>query len=78
MQQKVFRHYKGDLYTVLFVALCSDNGPNEDREVVVYISHKTGRVSTRFKDDFLGMVDCHGDGEVIKRQRFKEVPSYPG
>jgi hypothetical protein len=56
IKQGVYRHYKGGLYTVLMAARCSDNGPNEGENVVVYVSHTTGNVCTRLAKDFYGMV----------------------
>jgi hypothetical protein len=49
----LFQHYKGAYYRVLFVAKDSNNGPNNDRNVVVYVSLSAlGRVSTRYEDEF--------------------------
>ena len=56
VQQGVYKHYKGGLYTVVMAARCSDNGPNEGENVVVYISHTTGKVCTRLAKDFFGKV----------------------
>lgn len=67
MQQGVYRHYKGGLYTVLMHARCSDNGPNEGEYVVVYVSHTTGNVCTRLAKDFFGKVD---DNKFIHVDRF--------
>lgn len=56
IQQGVYRHYKGGLYTVLMVARCSDNGPNDGADVVVYVSHATGQVYTRMASEFFGRI----------------------
>lgn len=56
IQQGVYRHWKGGLYTVLMAARCSDNGPNEGENVVVYVSHTTGRVCTRLAKEFFEIV----------------------
>ena len=53
----IYKHYKGNFYRVLFVAKDSNNGPDEDRNVVVYVSlsaeGKTpGRVSVRAEKEF--------------------------
>jgi hypothetical protein len=42
--QGVFRHYKGGLYTVLFVARLSEA---RETEVVVYVSHTNGSIWVR-------------------------------
>lgn len=57
IQQGVYRHYKGGYYTVLMAARCSDNGPNEGENVVVYVSHTTGNVCTRLAKEFFERVD---------------------
>lgn len=57
MKKGVYQHYQGGTYTVLMTARCSDNGPNEGRKVVVYVSHTTGEVCTRFADEFCEKVD---------------------
>jgi len=53
----IFKHYKGPLYRVLFVAKDSNNGPDEDRNVVVYVSlspegQTPGRISVRAEKEF--------------------------
>lgn len=49
----LFQHYKGAFYRVLFVAKDSDNGSNNDRDVVVYVSlSEPGRISTRHLEEF--------------------------
>ena len=63
IQQGVYRHYKGGLYTVLFAARCSDNGPREGEDVVVYVSHTTGKMYTRFAREFFEPVDTTYQGE---------------
>lgn len=67
IQQGVYRHYKGGLYTVLMAARCSDNGPNEGENVVVYVSHTTGEVRTRLAKEFFEDVVCQRD---VVRPRF--------
>ena len=60
IQQGVYKHYKGGLYTVIMAARCSDNGPNEGEMVVIYVSHTTGSVCTRLARDFFGKVGGNG------------------
>jgi hypothetical protein len=60
----MFRHYKGDLYRVLFEAWESTNG-RERKEVVVYVSLKLGTVNVRNKDEFYG--DVQDGGRTVKR-----------
>lgn len=69
--QGVYRHYKGGLYTLLMLARCSDNGPNEGKNVVVYVSHTTGKVCTRLASEFFGLVG--GDGIKLGVKRFTLV-----
>lgn len=71
VQQGVYRHYKGGLYTVLMAARCSDNGPREGDDVVIYVSHTTGQVCTRFAREFFGKVG--GDGYDANDNRFEFV-----
>lgn len=69
IQQGVYRHYKGGLYTVIMGARCSDNGPNEGENVVVYVSHTTGNVCTRLAKDFFGWATLD-NGNVLPRFEF--------
>jgi hypothetical protein len=52
----IYRHYKGDLYRVLFGAMESTNDLPR-RQVVVYVSLKTGEINCRSAEEFFGMVD---------------------
>lgn len=78
IEQGVYRHYKGGLYTVMMGARCSDNGPNEGENVVVYLSHTTGAVCTRLAKDFFGKVQVYrptddavdGHLEIVNRFEF--------
>ncbi len=70
VEQGVYRHYKGGYYTVLMAARCSDNGPNEGENVVVYISHTTGNVCTRLAKEFFGKVGGDGYKPGINRFEF--------
>lgn len=72
MQQGVYRHYKDGLYTVIMSARCSDNGPNEGENVVVYVSHATGNVCTRLSKEFFGKVTGESGGFI---NRFEFVAS---
>lgn len=56
IEQGVYQHYKGGLYTVLMAARCGDNGDNNNQNVVVYVSHSTGKVCTRLAKEFFGTV----------------------
>lgn len=56
MQQGVYKHFKGGLYTLIMSAKCSDNGPDEGENVVIYVSHTTGSVCTRLAKNFFGKV----------------------
>lgn len=55
--QGIYRHYKGGLYSVLFVARDSTNGPNEGKNVVVYMDHKHGYVHVRDEEQFKELVE---------------------
>ncbi len=56
IRQGVYRHYKGGLYSLLMLGRCCDNGPGEGEEVIVYVSHQTGQVCTRFASQFFSKV----------------------
>lgn len=55
-----YRHYKGGEYEVIGLATESDT---ED-DIVVYTSLETGRLFTRRKEVFLGMVDVDGEEKM--------------
>jgi hypothetical protein len=49
----LYKHYKGSHYRVLFIAKNSNNGPDEDENVVVYVSlSEPGRISVRSESQF--------------------------
>lgn len=52
--QGVYKHYKGGLYRLLFVAKDStNNSPTADEDVAVYVSlNDSGRVSVRLLSEF--------------------------
>lgn len=75
IQQGVYRHWRGGLYTVIMAARCSDNGPNEGDDVVVYVSHTTGSVCTRLAKEFFEKVDAGKHGPVVMVDRFSFVAS---
>jgi hypothetical protein len=53
IQQGVYKHYKGGLYTVLMSAISANN--KEDLpDMVVYVSHSTGQVYVRSAYEFFG------------------------
>lgn len=58
-----WRHFKGGTYTVLGIASCSDNGPDEgNRRSVVYFSHKYQELRYREVSQFL-------DGRFVPVQK---------
>jgi hypothetical protein len=46
-----YRHYKGGLYTLLFVAPDTTNG-REDRKIAVYVTHQDGVIRARDLAEF--------------------------
>lgn len=54
----VYRHYKGNLYRLLFVAKDSgNNSPTQNEDIAVYVSlYESGRISTRPMSEFLETV----------------------
>lgn len=71
----IYKHYRGHLYRVLFVAKDSNNGPDEDQNVVVYVSlspegRTPGRISVRAEEEFDELIDHGGDTGV---RRFTRV-----
>lgn len=76
IQQGVYRHYKGGMYTVLMAARCSDNGPNEGESVVIYVSHTTGNVCARLAKEFFEKVilgDASGGIGTLMVPRFEFI-----
>lgn len=66
----VYRHYKGDTYTVEDYSLESTNG--RDREVnILYRSHKTGLLNSRVMREFCEKVNTKKDntGDMVPRFR---------
>lgn len=76
---RIFRHWKGGLYTLLFESQNADN--NTDRkEMIVYVSHSTGQIYCRSKEEFFELVSSvhlnvdDGTGwKNVKVQRFTEL-----
>lgn len=64
---KIYKHYKGGLYTVLFVAEETTNARKGGSGGVVYVSHTYGTIKYRDLDEFTEEVEWP-DG--VKKQRF--------
>ena len=64
---KTYRHYKGGLYTVLFLAEETTNSRKGNNGGVVYVSHTYGKIKYRDFDEFTEEVEWT-DG--IMRPRF--------
>lgn len=74
MQQGVYKHYKGGLYTLLMSAKCSENGMMNDTVWVIYVSHTTGQVCCRSAWEFFSKAEngkprfefvCHAFGLAV-------------
>lgn len=64
---KTYKHYKGGLYTVLFVAEETTNARKGNNGGVVYVSHTYGKIKHRDLDEFTEEIEWP-DG--IVRPRF--------
>lgn len=67
---KTYKHYKGGLYTVLFVAEETTNARKGSNGGVVYVSHTYGKIKYRDLDEFTEEVEWP-DG--VTRQRFVPI-----
>jgi len=74
----VYRHYKGGLYRVLDDnVMCSTNGLDDGKRMVLYVSMTNGRVFTRTHEQFFELIT---DGTLTKEaqprlfRRFAWVP----
>jgi hypothetical protein len=65
--EKTYKHYKGGLYTVLFVAEETTNARKGGNGGVVYVSHTYGKIKYRDLDEFTEEIEWP-DG--VKRSRF--------
>jgi hypothetical protein len=72
----VYRHYKGGLYRVLFVARMSTNGPTEDRPHVVYVSLAHGVINIRDEEEFHEIVANFKPVPRFTANSFKPVPRF--
>ncbi len=64
---RTYKHYKGGLYTVLFVAEETTNARKGGNGGVVYVSHTYGKIKYRDFDEFTEKIE-RSDG--IERARF--------
>lgn len=64
----VYRHWKGDLYRVLFTAKIASNGFARE-SMVVYVSLKTGQFNTRHEKEFHEVVN----NDDFRTRRFTYV-----
>lgn len=64
---KTYKHYKGGLYTVLFLAEETTNERKGNNGGVVYVSHTYGKIKYRDLDEFIEEIEWP-DG--IVRPRF--------
>jgi hypothetical protein len=71
---KTYKHYKGGLYTVLFVAEETTNARKGNNGGVVYVSHTYGKIKYRDLDEFIEQIEW-SDGEVRPRFILAEDPN---
>lgn len=62
----LYGHWKGGLYSVLFVAKTSTNG-SASENTVVYVSMTTGKVLARDEREFAETVQHPETGLILKR-----------
>ena len=69
----VYRHFRGDMYRVLFTARNTTSGVDYAQHMVVYVSLYTGgTVSCREVLEFNDYVTTEG-GEKVKRFEFQHI-----
>ncbi len=70
----IYRHYKGGLYRLLFIASESTNMRKDFGPVAVYLSLTTGAFHTRDLGEFLGNVTVPGDSRPCPRFQLVNEP----
>ncbi len=70
LEGDLVRHFKGNLYKVLYFARYSEN---HDLRLVVYQSQKTGEIWVRPYDMFVSEVDKVKYPDVQQKYRFEVV-----
>lgn len=66
----IYRHFKGNMYKVLHIAIDSETG----RELVIYKAlYGDGLIYARDKDMFLSLVDRKKYPDVEQNERFKFI-----
>jgi hypothetical protein len=72
----IWKHYKGNLYRVVFTAYDATNGPNDGTSMVVYVSLKDGYVHVRKEREFHERVwsatydESRKEGEPVDYQKW--------
>ena len=69
---KKYKHFKGNIYEVLYIAYDCDNY-SEDNKFVVYKNVSNDIVWIRKYDEFISLVDNKKYPNVKQKYRFEEV-----
>lgn len=72
---KTYRHFKGNVYRVLFIGYSSEENDKDGNPVklVIYQSNHDGKVWVRPYDNFVSKVDKEKYPTATQEYRFEEV-----
>ena len=74
-EEQIYRHFKGNVYKVLFIGYDSENDDDagNPKKVVVYKSNHDGKIWVRGYDNFASKVDKEKYPMAEQEYRFEEV-----
>lgn len=70
---KTYRHFKGNVYKVLYIGYSGDTNDEVPNRVVIYQSNHDGKVWVRSYDNFASKVDKVKYPQATQEYRFEEV-----
>lgn len=70
---KTYRHFKGNVYKVLYIGYDGEANDGEQKKVVIYKANHDGRILVRSYENFASKVDKEKYPNATQEYRFEEV-----
>ena len=72
-ENKTYRHFKGNVYKVLYIGYNGESNIENPDKVVIYKSNHDGRIWVRSYENFASKVDKEKYPNATQEYRFEEV-----
>lgn len=72
-ENKTYRHFKGNIYKVLYIGYDGEDNSENPKKVVIYRANHDGKILVRSYDNFVSKVDKEKYPNSTQEYRFEEV-----